>query len=149
MSRRYEVVLRRLGRWWAVDVPGLSLHSQCRTPARCWALPPPALRPPRLPDLPCRVPQGAGYVRGTLTWYNRSVAFDGTLRAVGCRRPWFGAYCASGNELSARSTSTKCDLTYPISVGIPADAPGGAAYVIVCVDDANANPLKCERYNRP
>lgn len=31
MSRRHEVVLHRIGRWWAIDVPGLDLHSQCRT----------------------------------------------------------------------------------------------------------------------
>jgi hypothetical protein len=31
VSRRHEVVLHRIGRWWAVDVPGLDLHSQCRT----------------------------------------------------------------------------------------------------------------------
>ncbi|MFF4347481.1 hypothetical protein [Streptomyces sp. NPDC001530] len=31
MSPRYEVVLRRVGRWWAVDVPSLALHTQCRT----------------------------------------------------------------------------------------------------------------------
>ncbi|MCX5613306.1 MULTISPECIES: hypothetical protein [unclassified Streptomyces] len=95
------------------------------------------------------VTYGASYVRGTLTWYNRSVGVEGTLRAVGCRRAWFGAYGASGNELGARSTSTKCDVTYPVSTGIPADVPGGAAYVIVCIDDANANPLKCVRYDRP
>ncbi|OEJ30226.1 hypothetical protein [Streptomyces subrutilus] len=95
------------------------------------------------------VTYGASYVRGTLTWYNRSVGVEGTLRAVGCRRAWFGAYGASGNELGARSTSTKCDVRYPLETGIPADVPGGAAYVIVCVDDANANSLKCVRYNRP
>ncbi|USQ85496.1 hypothetical protein NFX46_17945 [Streptomyces phaeoluteigriseus] len=101
------------------------------------------------PTSPVNVPYGASYVHGTLTWYNRSVVFDGTLRAVGCRRAWFGTYGASGNQLSAKSTSTKCDVTYPINVAIPADVPGGAAYVIVCVDDANAKPLWCERYNRP
>ncbi|WP_329114227.1 hypothetical protein [Streptomyces sp. NBC_01353] len=33
MSPRYEVqvLLRRVGRWWAVDVPRLDLHAQCRT----------------------------------------------------------------------------------------------------------------------
>ncbi|MFD7323661.1 hypothetical protein ACFV9D_21610 [Streptomyces sp. NPDC059875] len=33
MSPRYEVevLLRRIGRWWAVDVPRLDLHAQCRT----------------------------------------------------------------------------------------------------------------------
>ncbi|MGP3638404.1 hypothetical protein ACTU45_34735 [Streptomyces sp. 24-1644] len=33
MSPHYEVqvLLRRIGRWWAVDVPRLDLHAQCRT----------------------------------------------------------------------------------------------------------------------
>ena len=31
MSPRYEVRLHRIGRWWAVDVPQLALHTQCRT----------------------------------------------------------------------------------------------------------------------
>ncbi|MFF8268390.1 hypothetical protein ACF059_13460 [Streptomyces sp. NPDC016562] len=95
------------------------------------------------------VPYGASYIHGTLTWYNRSVGFNGTLRAVGCRRAWFAAYDASGNQFDARSTSTKCDVTYPFSVSIPADAPGGAASVVVCLDDANAKPLKCVKYYRP
>ncbi|MFD3695113.1 hypothetical protein ACFWUZ_02995 [Streptomyces sp. NPDC058646] len=102
------------------------------------------------PTSPVHVPYGASYVDGTLTWYNRSVEFDGTLRAVGCRRAWFGTYGASGNELGARSTSTKCNVTYPIKdLVIPANVAGGAAYVIVCVDDANAKPLTCVRYDRP
>ncbi|MET8331840.1 hypothetical protein [Streptomyces sp. NPDC005181] len=31
MRSRYEVLLHRIGRWWAVDVPRLALHTQCRT----------------------------------------------------------------------------------------------------------------------
>lgn len=95
------------------------------------------------------VTYGASYARGTLTWANRSVGANGTLRAVGCRRAWFGTYTASENGLDARSTSTQCDATYTIKTTVPADVPGGAAFVIVCVDDANASPLKCLRYNRP
>src|SRR4051812_35420286 len=38
------------------------------------------------------VSYGASYARGTLTWYNRSVGAEGTLRAVGCRRAWLGTY---------------------------------------------------------
>ncbi|MFG2652452.1 hypothetical protein [Streptomyces sp. NPDC048436] len=95
------------------------------------------------------IPYGASYLRGTVTWYNRSVAFSGTLRAVGCRRAWFGTYSASGTPLGTASTSTKCDVTYPFNVGIPADVPGGAASLIVCIDDANASPLKCVKFNRP
>lgn len=31
MTSRHEVRLHRMGRWWALDIPGLDLHSQCRT----------------------------------------------------------------------------------------------------------------------
>ncbi|MET9518307.1 hypothetical protein [Streptomyces sp. NPDC002994] len=101
------------------------------------------------PTTPFDVTFGASYVRGTLTWYNRSVGVDGTLRAVGCHSAWFGTYGASGNELGAWSTGTKCDVTYRFKTEIPADAPGGAAYVRVCIHDANANSSKCIKYTRP
>ncbi|GAA1906409.1 type II toxin-antitoxin system HicB family antitoxin [Streptantibioticus ferralitis] len=31
MSTRYEVRLHRIGRWWAVDIPALTIYTQCRT----------------------------------------------------------------------------------------------------------------------
>lgn len=31
MSTGYEVRLHRIGRWWAVDIPDASVHTQCRT----------------------------------------------------------------------------------------------------------------------
>ncbi|MEV0979487.1 hypothetical protein [Streptomyces sp. NPDC049915] len=31
MPSRHEVRLHRMGRWWAVDIPGLDAHTQCRT----------------------------------------------------------------------------------------------------------------------
>ncbi|MCQ4043290.1 hypothetical protein ACFOSC_01035 [Streptantibioticus rubrisoli] len=31
MNTRYEVRLHRIGRWWALDIPALAIHSQCRT----------------------------------------------------------------------------------------------------------------------
>ncbi|WP_148589345.1 type II toxin-antitoxin system HicB family antitoxin [Streptomyces sp. WAC01526] len=31
MSTHYEARLRRTGRWWAVDIPELAIHTQCRT----------------------------------------------------------------------------------------------------------------------
>ncbi len=98
---------------------------------------------------PFDVTFGASYLRGTLTWYNRSVGADGTLRAVGCYRAWFGTYGASGEELGAWDTGIKCDGTYPFRIGIPADAPRGAAYVRVCIDDVTAHSSHCGRYNRP
>ncbi|MEW1929318.1 hypothetical protein [Streptomyces sp. NPDC088360] len=101
------------------------------------------------PTPPFDVAFGASYLRGTLTWYDRSVAADGTLRAAGCHRARFGVYGASGEELGVWSTGTKCNGTYPFKSQIPANAPGGAAYVRVCLDDVNAHSSKCVRYNRP
>ncbi|MFI1468982.1 type II toxin-antitoxin system HicB family antitoxin [Streptomyces wuyuanensis] len=31
MSTGYQARLRRVGRWWAVDIPELAIHTQCRT----------------------------------------------------------------------------------------------------------------------
>lgn len=91
---------------------------------------------------------GASYISGTLTFFNRSVGFTGSLRAVGCRRAWFSAYDTSGTSLGARSSSTHCDTTVAIPVTLPADVVGGAAYVTICMDDQNANPLVCQDYYR-
>ncbi|MGW1711031.1 hypothetical protein ACWCP8_37630 [Streptomyces sp. NPDC002206] len=53
MSPHYEVqvLLHRIGRWWAVDIPRLGLHAQCRTleHARTW----PAASSPK-PSVPLR-----------------------------------------------------------------------------------------------
>ncbi|MFF1381304.1 hypothetical protein [Streptomyces sp. NPDC058308] len=101
------------------------------------------------PVTPFDVTSGGGHLRGTLTWYDRSVGVDGTLRAVGCHSAWFGAYGASGQELGSWGTGTQCDVTFPFKAAIPANAPGGAAYVRVCIADVNVNSSKCVRYNRP
>ncbi|MGW7194721.1 hypothetical protein [Streptomyces chryseus] len=101
------------------------------------------------PTTPFDVTLGASSVRGTLTWYNRSVGADGTLRAASCVRVSFSAYGASGNELGNRITSTKCSGTYPFNIGLPAEVPGGAASVRICLEDVGTNALKCVRYNRP
>ncbi|MGW7032686.1 hypothetical protein ACWGFX_36700 [Streptomyces xanthophaeus] len=101
------------------------------------------------PTTPFDVSLGASYVRGTLTWYNRAVGADGTFRAVGCASVSFSAYGASDQELSTVSTGTRCNVTHLFKITIPAGAPGGAAYVRICIDDANPGAGICERYNRP
>ncbi|MEU5951633.1 hypothetical protein [Streptomyces sp. NPDC047525] len=90
---------------------------------------------------------GASSVRGTLTWRDRSVGAAGTHRAVGCNRLWLSTYGASGIELGTWSSGTRCNVTYQFSVMSPADVPGGAASVRICLE-ANA-ALACESYNRP
>lgn len=106
-------------------------------------------QPAAHPTTPVTVTEEGGHLRGTVTWYNRSVGFSGTLRAVGCHRVSFGAYGASGHEFGTWSTGTKCDVTYPFNVVISPDAPGSIAYVRICLDDVNANSSTCIKYDRP
>lgn len=108
--------------------------------------------PAAYPTTPVDVTYGATYVRGTLTWYYRSVGFTGTWRAIpssGCRRVWAQTYDSAGHSLGVRSTSTLCDGVKPFELTIPADVPGGATRVVVCLDDVNAQPLKCQGYPHP
>lgn len=100
------------------------------------------------PSLPFDVTLGPSSVRGTLTWYDRSVRADGKLAAVGCNWVHLSTYGASGNELGSWKSSAQCDVTSQFSTVLPANAPGGAASVKICLSDANAD-LECERYNRP
>ncbi|KND26163.1 hypothetical protein [Streptomyces acidiscabies] len=98
------------------------------------------------------VTYGATYVRGDLTFNNRSVSFTGTYRSVSatdCRRAWFGTLDGSGRLLDARSTGTLCNGTRAINTTVPADVPGGAGSVLVCLDNGSATPLKCLEYKRP
>ncbi|NGO08745.1 hypothetical protein G5C60_14315 [Streptomyces sp. HC44] len=104
---------------------------------------------------PFDVTYGATYARGTLTWNNRSVTVNGTLRSVSasdCRRVYVSTHDASdeGRNLGLKSSSLACNEVKPISFTVPADVPGGAAYVRVCLADANDTPLgRCKVYARP
>ncbi|GGV67496.1 hypothetical protein GCM10010277_76220 [Streptomyces longisporoflavus] len=100
------------------------------------------------PSTPFDVTAGASSVQGTLTWYNRSVGATGKLRAGDCTRLRFSTYGASGNELGSWRSSIQCNVTYQFSTVLPANAPGGAASVEICLGDAHA-ALTCERYSRP
>jgi len=98
------------------------------------------------------VTYGATYVRGDLTFNNRSVTFKGTYRSVSptdCRRAWFGTLDGSGRLLSSRSTGTLCNGVRTIDTTVPADVRGGAGSTLICLDDGNAAPLKCLEYKRP
>jgi len=98
------------------------------------------------------VTYGATYTRGTLLWAYRSVGVDGTQRAIstsGCRRTYVYTYDAGVNQLGVRSSSTLCDGVAPISFTVPADVPGGAAFVSVCLADGNGAALECVGYARP
>ncbi|WAZ26681.1 hypothetical protein STRCI_008293 [Streptomyces cinnabarinus] len=100
------------------------------------------------PTTPFDVTLGASSVRGTLTWYDRSVGAGGKLQAVGCNRVGFSTYGASGNELGTWSTTLQCNVTYQFNTVLPADVPGGAASVRICLSDEDM-AVKCEWYDRP
>ncbi|GHE92621.1 hypothetical protein GCM10014715_56330 [Streptomyces spiralis] len=90
------------------------------------------------------------YISGTLTWYNRSVDFTGTMKSVGCRRAWYSVFDGYANSLGARSSSTHCDTVTSVPATLPADVVGGGSYVGVCLDDANGKPVtSCGVYPRP
>ncbi|WP_246561467.1 hypothetical protein [Streptomyces roseirectus] len=102
--------------------------------------------------VPVDVTYGATYVRGDLTFTNRSVSFTGTYRSVSptdCRRAWFGTLDGDGKLLAARSTGTLCNGIRAINTTVPADVRGGAGSVLVCLDNGSAAPLKCVEYKRP
>lgn len=89
------------------------------------------------------------FISGQLTWYNRSVHFDGLLGATGCRRAYFSALNSANQSLDARSSSTHCNTTVGVPVDLSADVAGGAASVYISIDDANAHTITWEIYPRP
>jgi hypothetical protein len=100
---------------------------------------------------PVYVSDGAGsYIKGTLTWYNRSAVFTGTLKSVGCRRVWYSVFDGYANPLGARSSSTHCNTVTSVPATLPANVVGGGAYAGVCLDDAKGKPItSCGVYPRP
>ncbi|MDD9381264.1 hypothetical protein M8Z33_32360 [Streptomyces sp. ZAF1911] len=99
---------------------------------------------------------GATWTRGTVTWYNRSVRVIGQHRsavsdsAVTCRTTW--AYSLQGNRAvigQGGGSPTACGTIASYDFVVPADQPGGAAYVRVCLDDGNLKDLACKLIARP
>ncbi|MFD3948178.1 hypothetical protein [Streptomyces sp. NPDC058579] len=97
------------------------------------------------------VSDGAGSsISGTLTWYNRSVDFKGTLTSAGCRRAWYSVFDGFANPLGPRSSSTHCNKVTSVPATLPANVVGGGSYVGVCLDDAAGKPITaCGVYDRP
>lgn len=97
------------------------------------------------------VSDGAGSsIKGTLTWYNRSAVFTGTLTSVGCHRVWYSVFDGYANPLGARSSSTHCNAVASVPATLPADVVGGGSYAGVCLDDAQGKPVtSCGVYPRP
>jgi hypothetical protein len=98
------------------------------------------------------VPYGASYTTGTLTWYNRSVELVGEEKAVessGCRTTYVATYAADGGFLDVGPGLLVCNGSTKFSSIAYAEVPGGAASVLVCLDDAWSTHLACKRYYRP
>ncbi|MEU7110794.1 hypothetical protein [Streptomyces sp. NPDC046182] len=77
---------------------------------------------------------GQTCTRGTVTWYNRSVAIEGEQKSVSptsCRRTLVDIFTARGAWLSSRSSSPVCGQSAKISFSVPADVAGGAGRVTV------------------
>ncbi|PWI13039.1 hypothetical protein DI272_01985 [Streptomyces sp. Act143] len=102
---------------------------------------------------------GNTWTMGTITWYDRSIAVAGTHKSVSaagpeyCRRTWVYTYDAAGARLGSAGSyaaDTACGTTKTYSsFAVPANVPGGAALVRVCLDDGNLKDLLCRPYRRP
>lgn len=101
------------------------------------------------PSTPFRVEYGNTYTDGDATFTNRWVIVAGEQKAVSatdCRMTFASAYDAHGEKLSqSLSSQVTCGCSEKFRITPPADAPGGAAYVIVklyAVRPNGADPKK-------
>ncbi|MEV8394451.1 MULTISPECIES: hypothetical protein [unclassified Streptomyces] len=101
-----------------------------------------------------RVASGNTYTAGTLTWHARSVTVAGEHKSVSnaglpfCRATWAYTLNSAGGELGQNGSldSVVCGVSGNFSFTVPADVPGGAAFVRVCLDDGNFKDLVCNRF---
>ncbi|WP_326692539.1 MULTISPECIES: hypothetical protein [unclassified Streptomyces] len=105
-----------------------------------------------------RLEYGNTWSDGTITFYNRAVTIAGVHRSVsaanvaafrnteGETRDAAGKWMeANGNPLSQEASAA----TKSFRFSIPANAPGGAAKVRVCLTDGYHKRLKCQLVSRP
>ncbi|MFE9609581.1 hypothetical protein [Streptomyces sp. NPDC006012] len=98
---------------------------------------------------------GNTYTRGLIEWHDRSVIVSGEHKSVSsadipsCRAT--RAYTLDthdgqlGDELSP---NVVCGSSARFFMTVPADVPGGAAVVRICLTDGSHTPLRCARYGR-
>ncbi|MET9661706.1 hypothetical protein [Streptomyces sp. NPDC006510] len=98
---------------------------------------------------------GNTYTRGTITWHNRSVTVAGEQKSVSsssCRGTTAFTLDAANKQLGLNYTSRTCGASETFTpFTVPADVPGGAAVVRICLDDGAlpATYYSCKRYGRP
>ena len=84
---------------------------------------------------------GATYFVGDVTWFNRSVSVDGSLRGLsgtGCRSVLAQTWIPSdigGTVLDERSTSLVCNAVVVEHIPLDADVVGGAGTVEIYLRD--------------
>lgn len=98
---------------------------------------------------------GNTYTRGLIGWYDRSVFVSGEHKSVSatdvasCRATRVYTLDTHDGQLGEeRSDNVVCGSSGRFSMIVPADVPGGAAVVRVCLTDGYHKPLRCERYGR-
>jgi hypothetical protein len=102
------------------------------------------------PAVNVNVPYGQSYVSGTVTFFNRSVEFDGKLAITSgnCRNATIISYAKTATRatvLGVSQTGNQCNYNltttiYQRDLTIPANVPGGANYVEVYIGESAANP---------
>ncbi|MFB7715670.1 hypothetical protein [Streptomyces sp. NPDC056105] len=98
---------------------------------------------------PFHVAVGNTWTGGAVTFYNRSVLIEGVHKSVSaasnltCRTTLATTVNAAGPMSSERSGDIACGNTKSFSFSVPADQPGGATAVEVCLTDANTTELTC------
>jgi hypothetical protein len=103
------------------------------------------------------VTYGQTYTRGVITWYGRSVMVAGEHKSVdvnSCRGTTAFTLDSNNRQMGVgASVGNVCGYSDTFSFTVPADAPGGAAVVRVCLDngfyDDQVVYLKCVRYGHP
>jgi hypothetical protein len=94
---------------------------------------------------------GNTYTRGTITWYNQSVAVAGVQKSVdpaNCRQTTAFTLDSSNTQLGyAVTRGIACGESQSFSFPVGAPVPGGAAVVRICLDDGT-KALLCKRYGR-
>jgi hypothetical protein len=89
------------------------------------------------PTAPYEVRYGNTYAIGTVTFFSRGVATDGSIRSVSlddCRFIRVQALNPAGHQINAASvddSNVVCDGNIPATTNLPADVIGGAASVRV------------------
>ncbi|MGW3698718.1 hypothetical protein ACWECR_39445 [Streptomyces sp. NPDC005056] len=114
-------------------------------------------QPAAYPTTPFNVAVTNTYTTGTLTWYGRSVLVEGVHKSAdqeNCRGTTAFTLDAGNGQLGVGYSNTRscAGEVVPFSFTVPADVPGGAAVVRVCLDDGSAPPptyFKCVRYGHP